>query len=387
MARLRTRSILLNGKCSPDGGGIDDGEYRGKAHRPRSWASWAMRCVLIPSITALLVCVSAACTPSQAQAALRMPVGVASVSTQLGGADFTIEAYRIRTVGASFIRISAKWNLIQPASSTSFNWTTLDAAVSAARASGLSVLMNIEGPAPVWAQKPGADPGANGNAPANPANFGGLAQQLAKRYSARVAAWEIWNEPNLSHYLLPPTAQEYVPLLRAAYSALRSAGANQPVITGGLSSSRDNTRDTVFIADMYALGAKNYFDGIGVHPYTMPYPITADSRGGGDGGGAAVLSSTRSTMLANGDGNKGVWITEYGQPTGSTPASSSEATQSDIIVDAITRANGLAWIAAFVIFNSQDLLPDRSNQEANFGLYRYDGSPKPVVGALQGLLS
>lgn len=338
---------------------------------------------LVIAVGLLSACMTVSAPP--ANAALRMHIGVASVSTHYQGADFAGEVAQIRETGATVIRVAAKWNLIQPYSSSAFNWGTLDAAVAAAKAGGLTVLMNLEGPAPVWAQKPGAIATANGNAPRDPAAFGEFARQVAIKYSSRVAAWEIWNEPNLAHYLLPPTASEYVPLLKAAHSALRSVGSFQPVVTGGLSSSRDETRDVTFISDMYALGARNYFDGIGVHPYTFPYPISADPRGG-DGGGAAVLPAARATMIANGDSGKSVWVTEFGQPTGSTGASTSEQVQSDIIADAITRANSLPWIAAFIIFNTHDLSTDRTNENANFGLYRYDGSPKPVVPALQRLL-
>lgn len=323
--------------------------------------------------------------PQSAHSAPRVRVGVASISTQYAGADFAGEAEQIRATGATAIRIPAKWNLLQPSSPSSFTWTRLDSAVSAARSKGLSILMNLEGPAPVWAQKSGANPLANGNAPADPATFGEFARQVAVRYSSRVAAWEVWNEPNLAHYLIPPTAGEYVPLLKSAFGGIRAGGGNQPVITGGLSSLRTETRDVTFISDMYTLGAKPYFNGIGVHPYTLPYPITADPRAG-DGGGAAVLPEGRAVMVANGDSTKSMWVTEFGQPTGSTPASTTEAVQSSIITDAVNRANGLSWIAAIFLFTSRDLSTNKADDTSNFGLYRFDGSPKPVVGALQAIL-
>jgi len=344
-----------------------------------------LRRLSVVLIATALGVLGAAATPSPSSALVRVFVGVASVSTQYAGADFAGEAEQIKATGATAIRIPAKWNLLQPSGSASFAWTRLDSAVSAARSKGLSILMNLEGPAPVWAQKPGANPLLNGNSPANPATFGEFARQVALRYSSRVAAWEVWNEPNLAHYLIPPTAGEYVPLLKAAFGGIRAAGANQPVITGGLSSLRTETRDVTFISDMYALGAKPYFNGIGVHPYTLPYPITADPREG-DGGGAAVLPEGRAIMVANGDSTKSMWVTEFGQPTGNTPASTTEAVQSNIIVDAVNRANGLPWIAAIFLFTTRDLSANKAEDNSNFGLYRFDGSPKPVVGALQAVL-
>ncbi|MCH5645483.1 cellulase family glycosylhydrolase [Gordonia sp. ABSL49_1] len=323
--------------------------------------------------------------PATSSAAIRLPVGVATVSTMYSGTDYTADSQGIAYAGAQAIRIPAKWNLIQPGAKQSYTWSELDDAVTAARAAGLSILMNLEGPAPVWAQKPGANPFANGNAPDDPADFQDFAAAVAKRYSSRVTAWEIWNEPNLSRYLIPPTAAEYVPLLKAAYTGIRSAGSGQPVITGGTSSSRENTRDTTFISDMYALGASSYFNGIGVHPYTFPYGIAQDPRYG-DGGGAAVIYGARSLMVANGDSAKSIWITEFGFPTGSTTNSVSEANQSKLILDAINRANSLSWIAVFFIFNSQDLTSNKSIEDGNFGLYRYNDSAKPIVAGLRSLL-
>ena len=330
------------------------------------------------------VCSTTFSTAGQAHAQLRVPLGVASVSTMLPAYDYASEAAQIRSVGATFIRIPAKWNLIQPANRGAYNWSALDTAVSAARANGLAVLMNLEGPAPVWAQKTGADPNANGNGPQDPYDFSLFARQLALRYSSQVSAWEVWNEPNLSHYLLPPTAAAYIPLLRAAYTGLHSVGATQPVITGGTSSSRAETRDTTFINDLYQQGAKGYFDAIGVHPYTFPYPIESDPRYG-DGGGANVIPVARSIMVANGDADKNLWVTEFGQPTGSTYPSTSETAQADILTDAITRGQQLSWIGALFIFNSVDLTADKTWSDGNMGLFRFDGSPKPAVAAIQRL--
>lgn len=334
-------------------------------------------------------CLSAApgSAPGSPDRPVQVLVGVASVSTMTSGADYGGEAGRVAQTGARAIRVAAKWNLIQPSKATSYDWRALDAAVGAAAANGLSVLMNLEGPAPRWALAKGADPAANGNPPARPEDFGTFAREVALRYGAQVSAWEIWNEPNLSHYLVRPTADTYVPLLKAAYTALRASGVSAPVITGGTSSSRDQTRDITFIKDLYRLGAQAYFDGIGVHPYTFPHPIDADPRGDGDGGGAAVLNAARATMVAAGDGGKSVWITEYGQPTGTTAGSVDELGQAQLVTGAVRHADSVPWIAAIFLFNSQDLTADKRWEDGNFGLFRYNGSPKPVVPALRALFA
>lgn len=169
-----------------------------------------------------------------------------------------------------------------------------------------------------------------------------------------------------------------MPLLKAAYEGIRAAGAQQPVVSGGTSSSQDGTPDVTFLRDVYAAGGKPYFDAVGVHPYTFPNPITSS--------GSGVLINGYQIMQANGDAAKKMWITEYGQPTGSSAVAVSEQQQAQIIVDAIQRTQQLSWVGVFVVFNTRDLSADPSVMDANFGLFRYDGSPKQSAFALRSLL-
>ncbi|TSE00407.1 glycoside hydrolase family 5 protein [Skermania sp. ID1734] len=321
------------------------------------------------------------------QSLLAQPVGVATVETQFPGANLAQDMAAIAQTGGNVVRIPVKWNLVQAWQKSYFDWSVVDTAVQAAVNNRLLIILNLNGPAPGWALKPGADPNANGNAPANPSDFGDFAQAVALRYAKYTSMYEIWNEPNLSHYLIPPTPSAYLPLLQAAYTSIRSVGIwNEPIITGGTSSSRAETRDIDFITGLYDLGGQQYFDGIGVHPYTFPYPLTGDPRYG-DGGGAAVLQLARNLMVARGDGAKKLWITEYGQPTGNTDVSVTEEQQAQILVDAINTCNGVPWIGAVLIFNSRDLAVDSSVPDDNFGLYHNDYSPKQAVAAIRAKLA
>ncbi len=341
-----------------------------------------MRVTVLAALMAVILALSTL-APSRPHAYPGAPVGIASVSTMLPGADYSREAAQIRAVGATAIRIPAKWNLIQH-DRTTYDWARLDAAVASARSAGLWILMDLQGPAPGWAQAPGAALDANGTPPQDPGTFGVFAQQVALRYSRSVTAWEIWSEPNLPQYLVPPTAAAYLPLLVSAYTGIRSTGSRQPVIVGGTSSSPSATPDTTFIADLYRLGGRRYFDAIGVHPYTFPSPIRTDHSG--FAGGAAVIDAGRQIMLANGDGAKKMWVTEYGQATGPGRYSVSEGTQAVILADAARELRAVPWIAAVFLFTSDDLAADSPNPELNFGLYHFDGTPKPAVSALQSVL-
>ena len=149
---------------------------------------------------------------------------------------------RAQEAGAAYARINLRWASITPRAprtpaspaDRAYNFTGLDAKVTAAKAHGLKPILTIYD-APQWAE------GENrphqleaGVWKPDPAAFGAFTHALAMRYSGSfrvggrplpvVRGYEIWNEPNLAVYLAPqwkrgkpysPTL--YAKLLNAAY--------------------------------------------------------------------------------------------------------------------------------------------------------------------------
>ena len=103
---------------------------------------------------------------------------------------------------------------------------------------------------------------------------------LARRYGSKIAAYEIWNEPNLHTMWAPrPDAARYVSLLRAAYPKIKANDAWSTVVTGGMSPAWDapdgmQVLPLTWVRRMYALGAKGYFDAIGHHPSSFPHSVS-----------------------------------------------------------------------------------------------------------------
>jgi polysaccharide biosynthesis protein PslG len=316
------------------------------------------------------------------------PLGVATVATMIPGSDMQREVSAVAATGANAIRIPVSWNLAQPSSSGPLQLQQVDGIVAAANRSGLKILLNLVGPAPVWAQRLGANPTLNGNGPASPTVFGSFAEAVARRYAGLVSMWEVWNEPNISHYLIPPTANAYLPILRAGYLGIRRSGSAAPVLSAGTSSfagaqipaneaGAGMTSDIEFITSLYQAGGARYFDGVAVHPYSFPNPVQFDN------GPGAIVSQVRQLMVEHGDANKKVWITEFGQPTGTTSVSTNEQQQAAILIDAINKSRQVPWIGGFFVFNTVDLAPNSTDPDYNFGLYHFDFTPKQIVGALQ----
>lgn len=336
--------------------------------------------VAVVAVLTLTLFASALRWSQQVRAAV-VPFGVASVATMWSNSPqgYADEARAIRGVGAGWIRIVVQWQKIEPTRGN-YDWSTGDDAVQAARAAGLNILMCISGPTPMWAQSPGTDPYGAGSTPADPVAFGEVTRIIADRYKASVGTWEIWNEPNVPEFFTPVDVGLYVAMLRQAYVSIHAAAPNSIVMSGGLSSSNSGIESVDFVRQLYADGAGEVMDAIALHPYTYPYPITDDPLGRGD-----AVQYVRQLMAAHGAGHKKIWITEYGQATGTSPYAVSADRQAEILVIFLRWASALDYLGPSFLFTSRDLSTDTSNTDFNYGLYTVDYTPKPAVAAIKGL--
>jgi GH35 family endo-1,4-beta-xylanase len=306
--------------------------------------------------------------------------GFASLSS-LGAtstADHDAYAAQVKNTGASWVREFVAWNVVEPEPGA-FNWGNVDLAVSAARASGTKVLLALIGPAPVWAQGPGPDLSRSAT-PADPATFGQFAAAAATRYGDYVSTWEIWNEPNDPTYFQAPDVPRYVQLLKAAHESIHSVQPGAVVVTGGVTSNPTASISmTSFIDQLYLSGAQPYLDGIGMHPYSIPYGVSDDPNHVWND-----VAAARTTMVDAGDSAKKIWITEWGIPTGISAAASTEAQQAARLLDGLRTAAATPYLAPLFLFTVRDLSPDAGNVDHNFGVFRYDGSPKESALAIYG---
>jgi hypothetical protein len=332
------------------------------------------------ALVALVACVFATCAcnasvPDSA-AAVRSELGVASIATlaDLTPAEYDQEAAAIRRVGANWIRIVMNWNEIE-AIPGSYSWSRIDAAVAAAQRHGLRVLGLLAGPAPAWA---GTIPFAQSSIPLSPATYAEFAARTAQRYNS-VTSWEIWNEPNIPAYWEPPNASTYATVLRAAYVAIKRVQPRSTVLLGGLSTDPGGMPPGQFVEGVYRSGAGMFFDAVGLHPYTFPYPMDKDPKGR-----QRSISNVRAVMTAHGQANKKIWITEWGQSTGTGHSAVSAERQADIIMGGLTYLRNQPQIGPIFLFTSRDWSRNPAETELNYGLYLYDYSPKPIVERLSG---
>lgn len=101
---------------------------------------------------------------------------------------------RIEEAGIGWIRIDMLWTLVQPERNL-WDWSVYDRVVDDARARGLEIYATLSS-TPAWATD---GPAVNGP-PRDPGDWARFCYRAARRYSGRIAAWGMWNEPNLDRF-------------------------------------------------------------------------------------------------------------------------------------------------------------------------------------------
>ncbi|MDP2726425.1 MAG: beta-galactosidase [Dehalococcoidia bacterium] len=222
-------------------------------------------------------------------------------------------APRLREMGFQWMKGFVGWDSLEP-KPDEYDWTNLSKAAVTARQNSLGLLLRVDR-VPAWARPDNPDLTAP---PARPflAAWGDFLEDLARRGRGHVAAYEIWNEPNLSWEWggQSPDPAYYVEMLRIAYQRIKAGDPGALVVSAGLAPTQgdgergamDNLR---YLRMMYERGAASYFDVLGSHAYGFASPPDADPH---------TFASFRSpelereVMLEFGDGAKAVWATEAG---------------------------------------------------------------------------
>ena len=256
---------------------------------------------------------------------------VADVTWGQPRADVDREIELLQEAGVRWIRASVNWAGLEPDRKGDVDEWLLaeyDYAIERAHAAGLQVLMPIADGVPYWAS---ADPEKHVDSggerrwevtyrPTRASDYGDAVRLVVEHFSALgVHAYQLWNEPNHPRFWPSgPSAASYLPLLREGYEAAKEADPGSTVLLGGLSKS-----DFYYLEDLYRLGGGDYFDAVAVQPYTYGVDPTAAWNGvhaWEDPDRISVnafpaIREIRASMVAFGDADKDVWLTEFGYST------------------------------------------------------------------------
>jgi hypothetical protein len=321
-------------------------------------------------------------------------VQVHSMWYTVSNQDMIHELDLVHQSGANVIRADVSWASLEYAKGQydATYLAKLDSMVAAADARGIKVIVTLW-ETPCWASSApdsvkqscsGAwwNRGVNYYPPVRATDFGAAAGMITHRYSTKLAALEIWNEPqHAGNLTAPDVAAAYAELVRGTYAQAKAGDPNVDVLAGSLAYA-----DVPFLQRLYANGIKGNYDGLSIHPYS-------DGRAPSDVGQASYRAQTfaggiswfHDTEQANGD-QAPIWVTEFGWTTCSVSGCSSEQQQADYTVQAFRLLDGVPYVKGATIYQLRDSSSNAANPEANFGLLHSDFSPRPAWAAFRSAM-
>ncbi|NUQ01543.1 MAG: cellulase family glycosylhydrolase, partial [Armatimonadetes bacterium] len=173
----------------------------------------------------------------------------------------------LRQVGVSWVRERLSWGEVQPQPET-WQWKgRTDSATDALAAEGLRVFNVFHG-VPGWSR-------ADRNSKAPPDDLRVIhrfARTLAEHYAGKTAAWEVWNEPDISFFAR--TADECAAFQKAAFLGFRAVDPELLVLGPSMAHGV-----APFAEHLLANGLAHYADRWNYHIYAEPSQYAARHRG------------------------------------------------------------------------------------------------------------
>jgi hypothetical protein len=322
--------------------------------------------------------------PNAASASPLMGVQVDGADTAAGAAS-QLEA--VRNLHGKVVRIEVSWARLEPRQQGSYDAAALkavDRIVDSAAARGIKVVMFVDR-TPCWAStyakkdcSAGTDSEINDFAttryqPQKAEQVVPVSTFLVQRYGAKLAAYEVWNEPdqaNEKYWAGPNKVVNYVALMKALYAPLKAANPALQVLGGSFVGANG-----AWLKAMYAAGAKGYYDGLAVHFYDLPL---------------YSLKQTRAVQLANGDTTP-MWLSEFGwtscqgangHTAGVDHPCVTQSTQASALADVFRAIAHTDWISSAVMYTLKD-----SDDAYQFGLISRRGARKPAYKSVRSVLA
>jgi hypothetical protein len=317
----------------------------------------------------------------------------------------TRDLTKIKDAGFGWQKTLFQWKYIEPKKGQ-FDWTESDRIVKASTAAGVKIVARLDFQ-PDWAR---ADKVFNGP-PDNLQDYGDFVYAFVSRYAVdsqigRVHAVQMWNEQNLNiewgnRAINQQQAAEYVALLKVGYEAAKAADSSVTVISGGVAQTgtdNDDARpDDVYVRWMYEAGAKPYFDVLGAHGhgYKAPPSVSPDEAASNQTWGGhrffvfRRVEDMRRIMEENGDGNKQIWLLEFGWTSDTVNQAYawhrvSEEEKGENLVGAYQWAaeNWAPWIGVMCLWTMPDPGWGPQDEKYWWAIMNPDGTPRPAYERL-----
>jgi hypothetical protein len=310
--------------------------------------------------------------------------------------------------------VQVSWKLYQPYpdSYAQDRLAELDTLVEAANNNDIQVLLSVS-KAPEWSR-----PTTELDGP--PSDFGlyrDFLTFLADRYRGRVAAYELWNEPNLQREWngMPLSAADLSQLIGRGAEGIRTADPDAKIVssapaTTGINDGIIAIDDRIFLRGMLDAGVADAVDGIGVHPYgwanppdsshTSPDPSIPTHNNHPSFFFADTLEEYKAILTEYGVEDQ-LWVTEFGwgsfdnfldndgdpaqPPAGAEFMNDvSEWEQADYLLRALEIGGKDSTIGPMIIWNLNFApLLGSDFTESGYSILRPDGKPRAAYRSLE----
>jgi hypothetical protein len=315
----------------------------------------------------------------------------------------------ISELGFGWVKSLFRWDDIEHDYKGAFDWTEADRVVRAAAAADLKLIARID--FQPWWTRP--DTVRNGP-PLDPQDYADFVYAFVSRYDrssqiGRVQAIQVWNEPNTTREwggqaITRDSAADYVRLLGLAYQAAKAADPSVVVISAGLALTGHSdpsccAPDDEYLGWMFEAGLSGNYDALGVNA-NVQCPCV-DAQPGSVAGFEHPsfyfrrIEQLHEMMVAWGDVERQVWLTEFGWTTNQRDPSfawyaTTEERKGGLIVEAFSyaRAHWSPWIGVMALWTLAD--PAWSLEDANvwddeqyfWAITNPDGSRRPAFNRL-----
>jgi polysaccharide biosynthesis protein PslG len=319
-----------------------------------------------------------------------------------------------KEAGFTWVKQRFEWRNIEKNAKDDFEWNEPDIVVDRINRQGLGIIARLDNQ-PDWARRDKIFPASG--PPDNLEDWKDFVEEMVERYKGKIQAYEIWNEPNITREWgnQKPDAKAYTDLLRVSYQAIKKVDPNAIVISAGLSPTTEVSEraisDVQYLREMYANGAKDAFDMLGVHAPGFKAPPDMDP---GEAARNPQFNNNdpspenlrrayafrhaediRKIMEENGDGAKQVAIMEMGWTSDTRPNSPyawhavTEEQKAEYLVKAIqyAKANWGSWAGLMSIIYIPDPEWTPSDEQYYWSITNPDGTPRPAYTALKEALT
>lgn len=296
----------------------------------------------------------------------------------------------LKSAGGTWLRIDIGWASVEESKDVYSPWSLnrYDSVINDAHDKGFKILLVVKD-TPDWAH----DTSDTRVPPDDSNELGEFMKDLSIRYSGKVQAMEIWNEPNNPEFFKAKQAgneaEEFFDMATTAYEWVKNLGDNSMTVFPGGSSYVDDE----WWQQLYELGIKDFSDIIALNPYmgrSDESPLEPDQ---GNKWRLQHLPTLINLMNTYGDEDKPIWFTEIGwsvhedyseenwlQPVTEENQALYLRQALDLVKDSYPQVSNVFW------YNLRSRANDQVHAN-NFGLLNYDLSERLAMTTMRSMLT